>query len=49
MQFENQKEPAECSGMEDIRTEIDRLDKSIIALIGKRFLYVQAAAKFKTK
>lgn len=48
MQFENEKEPAECSGMEDIRAEIDRLDKSIIALIGKRFQYVQAAAKFKT-
>ncbi len=48
MHFENEKEPAECSGMEDIRAEIDRLDKSIIALIGKRFQYVQAAAKFKT-
>jgi isochorismate pyruvate lyase len=48
MQFENEKEPAECSGLEDIRAEIDRLDESIIALIGKRFQYVQAAAKFKT-
>jgi isochorismate pyruvate lyase len=48
MQFENEKEPAECSGLEDIRAEIDRLDESIITLIGKRFQYVQAAAKFKT-
>ncbi|MEO0406973.1 MAG: isochorismate lyase [Cyanobacteria bacterium P01_A01_bin.135] len=48
MQFENEKEPAECSGMGDIRAEIDRLDKAIITLIGKRFQYVQAAAKFKT-
>lgn len=48
MQFDNEKEPNECSGMEDIRAEVDRLDKSIITLIGKRFQYVQAAAKFKT-
>lgn len=48
MQFDNEKEPNECSGMEDIRAEIDRLDKSIITLIGKRLQYVQAAAKFKT-
>ncbi|MFA7496911.1 MAG: isochorismate lyase [Acidithiobacillus sp.] len=48
MHFENHKEPIQCSDMEDIRAEIDRLDKSIIALIGKRFQYVQAAAKFKT-
>ena len=48
MQFENEKVPTECSGMEDIRAEIDRLDKTIITLIGKRFQYVQAAAKFKT-
>ncbi|BDB15124.1 isochorismate lyase [Acidithiobacillus sp. 'AMD consortium'] len=33
--------------MEDIRAEIDCLDKTIIMLIGKRFQYVQAAAKFK--
>ncbi|MHB8473892.1 MAG: isochorismate lyase [Gammaproteobacteria bacterium] len=34
--------------MEDIRAAIDYLDKSVIALIGKRFQYVPAAAKFKT-
>lgn len=48
MPFKNEKEPNECTGMEDIRAEIDRLDKAIVALIGKRFQYVQAAAKFKT-
>lgn len=34
--------------MDDIRNEIDAMDKTIIAILGKRFEYVQAAAKFKT-
>ena len=34
--------------MEDIRAEIDALDEQVIALLGRRFQYVQAAAKFKT-
>lgn len=47
MQFKNEKEPAECSGMEDVRAEIDRLDKTIIMLIGKRFQYVQGRPNSK--
>ena len=42
------KEPGECQNMPEIRTEIDGIDKQIIALIGKRYQYVKAAAKFKT-
>ena len=42
------KAPDECANMEDIRAEIDRIDRDVIALIGRRFQYVQAAAKFKT-
>ena len=34
--------------MNEIRTEIDALDQEIIKLLGKRFGYVKAAAKFKT-
>lgn len=34
--------------MEDIREEIDRLDRAIIGILGKRFQYVLAASKFKT-
>lgn len=34
--------------MADIRYEVDRLDKEVIALLGQRFSYVKAAAKFKT-
>jgi isochorismate pyruvate lyase len=40
--------PDDCENMDDIRIEIDALDKNIIAQLGERFKYVQAAAKFKT-
>lgn len=42
------KQPQECNDMVDIRTEIDRIDRLIIYLIGERFGYVKAAAQFKT-
>jgi isochorismate pyruvate lyase len=42
-----EKKPADCTTIEEIRAEIDRLDKAIIALIGKRFKYIVAGAKFK--
>ncbi len=42
------KTPQQCAGMEDIRLEIDALDHEIIKLLGLRFNYVQAAARFKT-
>lgn len=41
------KNAAACENMEEIREEIDQLDKQVISLIGQRFKYVQAAAKFK--
>lgn len=41
------KNPAVCENIEEIRGEIDQLDKQVISLIGQRFKYVQAAAKFK--
>lgn len=44
----NTKEPADCNDMNDIRAEIDVMDRDIIAILGKRFEYVKAAAKFKT-
>lgn len=42
------KTPQDCTNMQDIRTEIDHIDQQIIALLGQRFDYVKAAAKFKT-
>lgn len=42
------KPPNECSNIEDIRSELERIDRQIIAAFGKRFGYVKAASKFKT-
>lgn len=42
------KQPEECSNMQDIRAEIDHIDRQIIAALGQRFKYVKAASKFKT-
>ena len=41
------KRPEECNCIDDVRTEIDRIDRQIVALIGERAGYVRAAAKFK--
>ena len=48
MKYQNKVEPENCSGMEDIRFEIDDMDRDIIAILGKRLEYVKAASKFKT-
>lgn len=42
------KRPEECTNMQHIRTEIDRIDRQVIALFGERLDYVHVAAKFKT-
>ena len=42
------KKPDRCENITEIRQEIDRLDRQILAIIGQRFGYVKAAAKFKT-
>jgi len=41
------KKPNECQNMDDIRIEIDRIDKELISLISKRAGYVNRAADFK--
>jgi isochorismate pyruvate lyase len=48
MQHCNKIAPEHCANMEEVRAEIDLLDKDIIAMLGKRFDYVKAAATFKT-
>lgn len=48
MEITNKLTPSACENMADIREEIDLLDAAIIKLIGQRYQYVQAAAKFKT-
>jgi isochorismate pyruvate lyase len=48
MELRNLLQPDECGGMDDIRAEIDRIDRAVVGLIGRRYQYVLAAAKFKT-
>src|SRR4051794_37435399 len=40
--------PSECSTLEEVRAEIDRIDRAVIALLGERAGYVHAAARFKS-
>jgi isochorismate pyruvate lyase len=42
------KTPDQCESMVDIRAEIDRLDRQVVALLAQRFAYVKAASQFKT-
>jgi isochorismate pyruvate lyase len=42
------KSPEECGSLAEIRAELDRIDRGIIAALGARKQYVLAAAKFKT-
>lgn len=41
------KQPEECKNIEDIRKEIDAIDRNIVELISKRAKYVYRAADFK--
>jgi isochorismate pyruvate lyase len=40
--------PEECRSIEEVRAEIDRIDRAVIALLGERSGYVKAAARFKS-
>lgn len=42
------KAAAVCENLQEIRQEIDVIDRAIIRLLGQRYEYVQTAAKFKT-
>ncbi|MDD5184443.1 MAG: chorismate mutase [Paludibacter sp.] len=41
------KSPSECNNKNEIRQQIDAIDKEIIALFAKRFEYVSEIVKFK--
>jgi isochorismate pyruvate lyase len=41
------KRPDECTTKQDIRSEIDRLDRGLIQLLVERFGYVQRMAQLK--
>ena len=42
------KSPAECQSKDDVRTEIDRIDRGLIALFAERHRYVTRMAEIKT-
>ncbi len=39
--------PADCKTMDEVRDGVDRLDREIVALLGERFRYMDAAARIK--
>lgn len=39
--------PANCSTMTDVRAGVDHVDRAIVALIERRFGYMDAAARIK--
>ena len=41
------KRPEECTSKQDIRAEIDRLDRELIKLLVERFSYVRRMAQLK--
>ncbi|MDD4143254.1 MAG: chorismate mutase [Prolixibacteraceae bacterium] len=41
------KKPEECLSLEDVRNEIDKIDKSIISLFSERNKYVEEIVRFK--
>ncbi len=41
------KQPEDCTCIEDVRLGIDTIDKQIVALLGKRALYVNEVVKYK--
>lgn len=41
------KAPKDCADLNDVRVEIDRCDKALVALIAERFGYVERAWQIK--
>jgi isochorismate pyruvate lyase len=45
----NRTAPEECRTMAEVRHGVDRLDEAIVALLGERFRYMDAAARIKPR
>ncbi len=41
------KNPGDCSNIDEIRNEIDAIDRNIINLLGERLLFIKAIVRFK--
>lgn len=46
--MELSKAPSECCNKDEIRSQIDQIDKEIISLFALRFQYVSEIVKFKS-
>ncbi|MFW2828804.1 chorismate mutase [Sphingomonas sp. ID0503] len=42
-------EPDDCTTMAEVRIGVDTVDEALCELLGKRFAYMQAAARIKTE
>jgi isochorismate pyruvate lyase len=50
MEFPDAKTPAKrCETMEEVRYEVDRLDRALVRLIAERQSYMEAAARIKPR
>lgn len=47
IQKNSERKASQCTSMSEIRTEIDRIDREVIALLGERYEFVKAASQFK--
>lgn len=45
----NERQPHECTSIEEVRSEIDTIDRQIIRLLSSRFGYVREVVKYKEK
>ena len=41
------KLPSDCQSIDEVRSEIDALDRQIISLLGRRFSFVKEIVRFK--
>jgi isochorismate pyruvate lyase len=41
------RDPAECSTMTEVRAGVDDVDRQVVALVNRRFGYMEAAARIK--
>jgi isochorismate pyruvate lyase len=41
------RDPASCANMTDLRRDIDRLDRELVALLSERRRYIERAAELK--
>lgn len=41
------KQAHECKSLEEVRLEIDRIDKAVITLLGERLIYVKEVVNYR--